>query len=57
MSGQYSLTSEEIVLIRSMLADRSIDISNERIDDKEFFNEISIRVSDEEGEKWYVQVN
>ena len=65
MSGQYSLTPEQTTAIRNILNEHNIEMIAETSlcnTDKgtielTIWNEVSIKVSDEKGEKWYIQVN
>jgi hypothetical protein len=65
MSGQYSLTSEQTTAIRNILNEHNIEMiaetslcnTNKGTIEKTIFNEISIKISDEDGECWYIQVN
>lgn len=57
MSGQYGLSLEDKKIIFDMLERYDINLIYEVVDGKEYFNEISLKISDEEGLHYYFQIN
>ena len=65
MSGQYSLTEKEIKIIKQIIKDHNIELIYERnqvecdgeCEPEDQYNDVSIMCSEENEEKWYIQVN
>lgn len=65
MSTQHSLTEEEKDIIRRILKNHNVDLVYETIqveyegecEPEDQLNNVSIMVSSENEEKWYIQVN